>query len=80
MSHTNGQPPAHYITLIRAGNLRDFSYARAAAIGRKMKKGVFVDPWRVIYVDPVLFNQAADQHVAVYRFDDNYRASRREAL
>ena len=79
MSHANGQPPAHYITLIRAGNLRDFSYARAAAIGRKMKKGVFVDSWRVIYVDPVLFNQAADEHVAVYKFQDKW-ASRREAL
>ena len=66
MSHATGEPPLGYITLIRAANLKDMSYAQAASIARKMEKGVFVDPWKISYVKPSAFNAAADSHIARY--------------
>ena len=66
MSHATGKPPLGYITVIRAANLRDMSYAQAANIARKMEKGVFVDPWKIAYVKPSAFNAEADAHIAIH--------------
>jgi hypothetical protein len=67
-------PPPGYITLVRASNLLDLSYAQGAAIARRMTRGVYIGLAKVVYVDPTAFNNAAKLHMANRRpCNSNYQ-------